>query len=148
MEAESKITLIGTRIADIGMEFIFMGPTSECEQCRLRNTCVETLDEGRRYRVVGVRNSSKRDCNLHDNGVCVVEVVESPIIAAIEARRAFDGSKIVYESPSCEEDCNLYDLCNPAGLKENDKYKITKVMGEAPDRCKKDKSLKLVELSR
>ena len=33
-EASTQITLIGTKLASIGLEFTFVGPTPECETDR------------------------------------------------------------------------------------------------------------------
>jgi uncharacterized protein (UPF0179 family) len=51
-EASTQITLIGTKLASIGLEFTFVGPTPECETCKLRNTCIN-LEPSRRYRIGG-----------------------------------------------------------------------------------------------
>ncbi len=147
-EATTQITLIGTRLATIGMEFVFNGPTTECETCKLRNTCTN-LERGRRYRVLGLRGELIHECPLHDSGVKAVEVTESPIIVAIDVRKAFAGSKMILEPPNCEEyNCSMYEICHPVGLKEGDRCTIVDVVGEAPEECPQGHSLKLVELRR
>ena len=84
-EASTQITLIGTKLATIGMEFTFIGATPECDTCKLRNTCIN-LEPTRRYRVMGTRGELVHDCPIHEAGVRAVEVAESPIIAAFDAR--------------------------------------------------------------
>ncbi len=110
MELDATITLIGTRLAKVGNEFVFNGPIVECENCRLKNTCIN-LNKGSRYRIVGLRDGVMHDCAIHDTGVVAVEVIEAPIGAAIESRKAFVGSKIVFDRPMCQEkDCSQYLL--------------------------------------
>jgi hypothetical protein len=147
-EATVQITLIGTKLATIGMEFIFNGPTPECEACKIRNTCMN-LEPGRRYRVLGMRGDLLHECPIHEEGVRAVEVTESPIIAALDARRAFAGSKIIFEPFHCDEhSCRMYEICHPIGLKEGDRCTIVEVVGESPEKCPRGHVLKLVELRR
>lgn len=147
-EPTTQITLIGTKLATIGMEFIFNGPTLECESCKLRNTCMN-LEPGRRYRILSIKGELVHDCPLHEEGVRAVEVTESPTIAAMDARKSFAGSKIIYEPIDCDvADCRMYDICHPAGLKRGDRCTIVEVVGEAPEECTKGYTLKLVELRR
>ena len=144
----TNVTLIGNRLAKIGNEFVFNGSTAECENCKLKNSCLN-LDVGRRYRILRLRGGTEHDCPIHDLGVVAVEVTESPIITTIESRRAFDGSKIFFEPIPCDNrGCNVYELCHPTGLNDGDRYTISKVIGDLPDKCSKDLSLKLVELRR
>lgn len=147
-EATTQITLIGTKLATMGMEFIFNGATQECENCKLKNSCAN-LEPGRRYRVLGLRGDLVHECPIHEEGVRAVEVTESPIIAAIDSRKAFAGSRTVLELPSCEDDrCNMFDLCHPIGLKNGDRCTIVDVVGDSPDECELGLKLKLVELRR
>jgi uncharacterized protein (UPF0179 family) len=147
-EASTQITLIGTKLATIGMEFTFNGPTPECETCKLRNTCIN-LEPQRRYRVLGVRGELVHECPIHEAGVRAVEVAESPIIAAFDARKAFPGSKIMFEPVRCDmTECSMYEICHPAGLKEGERYTIVEVVGEAPEECPRGNVLKLVEFRR
>ncbi len=147
-EASTQITLIGTKLATIGMEFTFNGPTPECETCKLRNTCIN-LEPQRRYRVLGVRGELVHECPIHEAGVRAVEVAESPIIAAFDARKAFPGSKIAFEPVRCEQtNCSMYEICHPAGLREGERYTIVEVVGEAPEECPRGNVLKLVEFRR
>ncbi|OEU64594.1 MAG: hypothetical protein BA870_04595 [Desulfuromonadales bacterium C00003094] len=146
MELDSTITLIGVRLAKVGLEFIFKGPAPECEECRFKNSCMN-LSTGRKYRIVNVRTSTQHSCYVHDEGVQAVEVVESPIISAIESKKAFKGSKVVFEPPSCKRgECTIYDLCHPVGVEFGDKCTISEVIGDTPEECAKGLSLKVVEL--
>lgn len=147
-ELDTIITLIGSEVAFEGYEFIFMGEATECKDCRLKNACLN-LHEGSKYRLVALRDAPVHECPLHEGGVRAVEVVEAPFLVAIESRKAFGGSKVVYNPIECgEEECPMYELCHPSGLEEGDKCTITKVVGNPPQSCPKGFSLKLVELER
>ncbi len=143
-----SITLIGVDIAKTGVEFIFNGPTTECDACKLRNTCLN-LTVGRRYQITGVRGNTEHKCALHDIGVKAVEVTESSSVVAIDSKKAFSGSKIVFKSSECEaRECKIYELCHPVGIARGEKLVISAVIGEVPEACVEGKSLKLVELKR
>lgn len=147
-EASTQITLIGTKLATVGMEFTFVGSTPECETCKLRNTCIN-LEPTRRYRVLGVKGEIVHECPIHESGVRAVEVAESPVIVAIDARKAFPGSKFVYEPIICDDkDCSMFEICHPIGIKVGERYTIVEIAGEAPEECPKGNVLKLVELRR
>jgi len=145
LESNTTITLIGNKLARVGAEFIFRGPAAECEKCKLKNTCLN-LDKNKKYQVVNVRNGMDHECFLHDTSVRAVEVTPSPIVVSIESRKAFNGSKIVYEEPRCEKSCTSYELCHPAGLLSGDRYTIAEVMDEVTGPCEKGLALKKVEL--
>lgn len=144
-EPNVTITLIGSRLAVVGKEFIFRGLASECENCKLKNTCIN-LDKNKKYRIVGLRKGMDHECMIHDNSVRAVEVLPCPIIVAIESRKAFNGSKILYEEPSCEKSCPQYTLCHPQGLASGEKYTITSAVDADPGTCPKGLTLKVVEL--
>ena len=50
------ITLIGEEMAREGAEFYFLGPLTECKDCRLKGVCFN-LEQGSRYRVSEVRDA-------------------------------------------------------------------------------------------
>lgn len=139
------ITLIGSKLAKPGVQFIYRGPAVECEKCKLRNVCLN-LDDNKMYQVTVVRNGNDHDCLLHDTSVRAVEVVPCPIVVAIESRKVFNGSKIVYEEPKCEKTCASYVLCHPPGLVSGEKYTIAEVFEDVRGTCDKGLTLKKVEL--
>jgi len=146
-ESDTKITLIGSRLAREGLEFIFKGEMPECSKCRLKNTCLN-LERGRRYRVEKIRNNEIHECFLHDSGVLAVDVSRAPIEATVESRKAVDGAKIMYESPKCgKKDCSEYETCHPEGLVRGDKCKIVEVMESLDVACDAGYSLKKVKLA-
>jgi uncharacterized protein (UPF0179 family) len=147
-ESDTIITLIGTRLAKVGNEFLFRGAAKECEPCKFNKTCLG-LNQGSKYRIVNLRNSSKLECFIHDSGVIAVEVIEAPIRLAIESRKAIKGSKIAYEQLNCNyPDCDNFALCRPSGIKPGEKFIITDVEGEIEEPCNKNYQLKEVELKR
>ncbi|MFA4935831.1 MAG: UPF0179 family protein [Candidatus Methanoperedens sp.] len=147
-ESNTIITLIGTKLAKVGNEFNFKGAAKECEPCKLNKTCLG-LNIGSKYRIITLRNSGKHECFVHDSGVCAVEVIEAPIIMALESKKAIKGSKITYEQISCNfSNCENVVLCRPSGLRQGDKYSITNVDGELNEPCRKGYSLKVVEVKR
>lgn len=147
-ESNTIITLIGTKLAKVGNEFNFKGAAKECEPCKLNKTCLG-LNIGSKYRIINLRNSGKHECFVHDSGVCAVEVIEAPIIMALESKKAIKGSKITYEQISCNfSNCENVVLCRPSGLRSGDKYSITNVEGELNEPCRKGYSLKVVEVKR
>jgi len=65
----TTVTLIGTRLAEVGREFVYHGEASACEGCPYRNQCLN-LTEGTKYRVTGLReNAQTLECGVHDDGV-------------------------------------------------------------------------------
>ncbi|SFM62250.1 UPF0179 family protein [Methanolobus profundi] len=145
-ETNTTITLIGSRLAKEGEDFIFMGESRECGKCKLKRTCMN-LDPGRKYRVSKLRGDTVHNCFVHEGGVLTVEVESAPILAAIESRKAVEGSKISYELPKCTEfDDSVYDILYPECLKEGDKCTVVKVLGPMEDGLVSGCSLKKVEL--
>ncbi len=143
---DTTITLIGTKLAKVGNEFIFRGTAKECEPCKLYKTCLG-LNPGSRYRITNIRTGEKLECFVHDSGVCAVEVVEVPIKMAVESRKAIKGSKTAYEPLSCNLDCENSVICFPSGLNPGDRFVIMNVEGEISE-CRKGYSLKVVEAKR
>lgn len=146
VEVDTTITLIGSRLAKEGMEFIFEGESSECNKCKLKNTCLN-LEKGRRYKVVKIKTPSVHECFLHDGGVIAVEVVKSPIVAILDSRKAIKGAKISYESPKCKEvPDEMYDLFFPEGLRTGDKCTIINILENIEDEGICASPMKKVEL--
>jgi uncharacterized protein (UPF0179 family) len=147
-ESDTIITLIGTKLAKTGNEFIFRGGAKECEPCRLNKTCLG-LNSGSRYRISAIRNGGKLECFVHDSGVCAVEVIELPVEITVESRKAIKGSTIVYEPPACNiTGCINYVSCRPSGLRRGEKFTVIKVSGDISDSCEKGYSLKVAEVKR
>jgi len=136
------ITLIGKELAKEGLEFQYLGPLLECKSCKLKNVCFN-LDEGKWYRITGVRDK-EHDCKVHDEGkVVTVEVEELPVPLAVDAKGVVEGETLTFKPANCKEyDCEFYELCHPLGLREGTKIKIEKIVEEI--KCPKNKNLKKV----
>jgi uncharacterized protein (UPF0179 family) len=144
-DTDTTITLVGSRLAKEGEDFMFLGESRECQKCKLKRTCLN-LEPGRKYRVVKIRSDTVHECFIHDSGVIAVEVVASPIMAAIDSKKAIAGARISYEHPKCSSfDESLYDLINPEGIKNGDKCTVARVL-ESIDEGLSGCSLKKVEL--
>ena len=90
------ITLIGNNLAEKGLKFMNYGAANQCESCRFKATCIESLEMGRIYQVREVKNT-EHPCLIHEGGkVKVVDVDKATIKAAIDSKRAFEGSNIAF----------------------------------------------------
>ncbi len=138
------ITLIGNNLADKGLRFMQYGAASQCDKCRFKVTCIDSLEEGRLYKIREVKNT-EHPCMVHEGGkVKVVDVEKADIKVAIDSKRAFEGSNIVFNPPNCDEDCSLREVCFPEGLYSKDKCKIIKKMGKTNEKCPKGFNLSMV----
>lgn len=142
----STVTLIGDRLAEPGVEFVYGGEASGCADCPYRSQCLN-LSEGTRYRVTGVREKAQLlDCAVHDAGVRAVEVEPAPVRANVSSRGAYAGSKATLEGPCPYTDCPSHEYCVPDGADFEAEYRIEEVLGDPPhDFCLLDRNLTLVE---
>jgi len=114
------ITLLDKGSAKKGYEFVYYGKAEECKDCDLANVCHGNLERGRKYHIVMVREFT-HNCRLFGE-VVVSEVKESKILAAIDVKKAFEGSSIVYTPINCEKVfCKNFRYCKPEGLVERDR---------------------------
>jgi uncharacterized protein (UPF0179 family) len=143
-EAKTKVTLVGTVLAQQGIEFIYEGEAAACDSCKVKKAC-NNLVKGRRYRIVSVR-STHHECSVHLNGATAVEVTDAPINLLIGPEMAIVNSRIKAELSCSKSDCKSYPLCRPDGVIDGEKYIVTDVIGNSPDICEKGRSLKLVEI--
>ncbi|WP_136715614.1 UPF0179 family protein [Halorientalis salina] len=144
----STVTLIGTRLADVGTEFVYQGEADACEGCPYRDQCLN-LTEGQKYRVTSVReNASTLDCGVHDAGVTAVEVEPAPVLANVDSNSAYAGSKAGLEGPCPYTGCPSHEFCEPAGTEFDEEYRIDEVVGDPPhDYCMLERDLTLVEFA-
>jgi len=145
----SKVTLIGTRLAEEGREFVYGGEAAACEGCPYRDQCLN-LEEGVKYRVTDVRkNAQTLDCFVHaDGGVKAVEVEPVAVRANVPSRNAYAGSLAELAGPCPHVDCPSHEYCVPDGAEFDREYRIDAVVGDPPhDYCHLDRELELVEFS-
>ncbi|MGF7118434.1 UPF0179 family protein [Methanobacterium oryzae] len=140
------ITLIGKNLAEKGLKFMHYGASAECEACRFKSTCIDSLEAGRVYVITDVKDT-EQPCPIHEcEKVKVVEVERADIEALVDSKKAFEGSIITVEFPNCDKECTMRDLCFPEGLYEGDKCKIVKNIGKPVNECIKGLNLSLVFL--
>ncbi|MFT4923285.1 MAG: hypothetical protein ACI8XM_002511 [Haloarculaceae archaeon] len=144
----ATVTLIGTRLASEGSEFVYHGESSACEGCPYRDQCLN-LTPGRKYEVVEVReNANTLECAVHDTGVTAVEVEPAPVEANVASSSGYAGSKASLEGPCPHTACPSHEYCEPDGVEFDTEYRIEDVLGEPPhDYCMLDRDLTLVEFS-
>ncbi len=142
----STITLVGTRLADVGQEFVYHGEASACDGCPYRNQCLN-LSEGVKYRITDVREGAQTlPCGVHDDGVSAVEVEPTTVRANVSAMNAYAGSNAKLEGPCPHVECPSHEFCEPAGGEFDEEFRISKIVGDPPhDYCMLDRDLTLVE---
>ncbi len=129
-EKRPIITLVGLRQARRGFSFLNERPLKECEDCTLFKICAAKLEVGRIYVVSDVRDKVF-PCQVHEDGVKVVEVVEPDIDTNIESRIAFPCGIITFQPQICTEtSCTQYVRCVPQGIKAGDKCTVIEVKGQ------------------
>jgi uncharacterized protein (UPF0179 family) len=144
----TQVTLIGTRLAEPGREFVYHGEADACEGCPYRDQCLN-LTEGVKYRVAEVREKAQAlECFVHDDGVTAVEVEPVSVRANVPTRNAFAGSRVQLAGPCPHTDCPSHEYCVPDGAGFDPEYRIDEVVGEPPhDYCMLDRDLTLVDFA-
>lgn len=137
------ITLIGENQARIGNRFYFMGPQTSCRECKLKGVCFN-LEQGRMYEITSIRDT-KHECEVHDGGVRVVEVMKKPVLACISKKSAMEGSVITYEESDCGRmGCDHWQHCHPIGIKTGDKVTVSDIVGKTD--CQVNNNLVIARL--
>jgi uncharacterized protein (UPF0179 family) len=132
------ITVIGERQAKIDGHFIYLGPLTECKECKLKGVCFN-LDAGALYRIVEVRDV-KHDCMVHEDGVRVVKVEKERMEGVVSKKGAWEGTTIAHEIIKCDNiGCAHYRLCPPMGIDKGHKARIAKIIGDLD--CSEGKKL-------
>jgi hypothetical protein len=140
-----KVTLVDSKNARDGYEFIMMDESEECTTCPLARVCLKNLEPGRRYRVTSVRDKEHR-CSIFGR-VRVVEVEECCVLGAMEEASVYPGATVTYSPQRCGEIfCESYQYCVPEGLRDGDSCRIEEELGRI--RCDTGRRLRLVRLRR
>lgn len=144
----TQVTLIGTRLAEPGREFVYGGESAACEGCPYRDQCLN-LSEGNRYRITEIREGAQTlDCAVHDRGVRAVEVEPAPVPANVASQNAYAGSRTSLSGPCPHTDCPSHEYCVPEGAEFDEERRIEEVIGDPPhDFCALDRELTLVEFA-
>lgn len=117
------ITLVGKKLAKVGNEFIYLGITQKCRNCKLKTVC-SNLQEGRIYKIVKLRDK-EHACSLHEEGVVAVEVQKLPHEVNVKKEEA-EATAVAFHKIKCNNiSCNEYMFCHPP-IKEKE-YKIVEV---------------------
>ena len=140
----ANVTLIGEKQAKKGNMFIYIGPLSECRDCKVKTVCFN-LEEGRKYKVKDIR-AMHHDCKIHEGGVRAVEYELQPVECAISTDAAIENARITINNPEecLNRGCENYKLCFPTGLKVGSQYEIKVVKSNV--NCTEGKKLKEVTL--
>lgn len=143
-----SITLLGTRLAADGQEFVYRGESPACEGCPYRKQCLN-LEEGVRYEVTDVREGGQTlECAVHDKGVVAVEVEPTSITANVPSKGAYAGSKGKLAGPCPHVECPSHEFCVPEGADLDAEYQIQEILGDPPhDYCALDRELTMVEFA-
>ena len=122
------VTLIGEKLAAEGLEFTYVGPNSECKNCKLKTVCFH-LKPGRDYTITKIRDK-KHTCNVHEGDAVIVEVNELPFIAAV-GEGVPEGAKTTVERQKCKNvGCSFFDICTNRTLQGKKTYTIKKTFGK------------------
>lgn len=137
------ITLVGETQAHIGDRFYYLGPQTDCKECKLKGVCFN-LEVGRQYEITKLRDTH-HECELHEGGVRVVEVEKKPTLACVSKKLAIDGSVITFESSDCARlGCEHWSHCHPTGIRNGEKLAVTDIVEKVE--CPNDLELVLVKL--
>jgi len=134
------VTLIGKNLAKEGNEFVYVGITKKCRNCKLKTVC-SNLKVGRSYRIIKVREK-EHACSLHEEGVVAIEIEKLPFAAAVKKEQT-EGTAISFHEEKCDKiSCKNYSLCHP-GVNEKE-YQIIEVLEDV--KCPLGYKLKKVML--
>jgi uncharacterized protein (UPF0179 family) len=139
----ANVTLVGEKWAVEGNEFIYLEPSSDCKDCKVKTVCFN-LQEGRRYRIKSIRET-RHPCKVHDAGVVAVEFEELPVKVAMEANKVMEGVVVTFSTNGCQNTaCMHRRLCSQNFIKSDQKVKILTLCGELD--CVEGKKLMAVEI--
>lgn len=132
------LTVIGSKLAKPGAEFIFLGPNSGCKDCKVKTICFH-LEQGAKYRISNARKVV-HECPQHEENVVIVEVEPVPREAIIPKKQAFEGTTMTMELPRCKNrGCQHYKLCFPVGMESGMKRQVTGVREKVDCRIGQDR---------
>lgn len=140
-----KLTLVDSKVAKPGYEFINYGGADECRDCKLVSACTGNLKKGRKYRITGTRDV-EHECKITGQAT-LVEVEECDLFYAMDPKKVFIGSKITFIPVPCGNIfCSNMKYCRPEGLTSGDQCKIRDSAGKIE--CESGNDFVLVKLKR
>ena len=135
-QKKTRVTIVGSAYARPGIQFVYDGKTEECESCSISRVC-HNLEIGKRYEVVTIR-AATHSCPVHLKGTVTVDVTEAPVEIRIPAHLAKKNTTVLIKFASCDEACESYGECHPAGVVSGQKYIITEILPDDPIHCRAD----------
>lgn len=143
----ATVTLLGTRLASRGTEFVYQGGADGCAGCPYRDQCLN-LTPGRTYRVTDVReNAQQLECAMHEDGVRAVEVEPTEVRATVDTKASYAGSSTTLPGPCPYVECPSHAYCEPPGVDHDETFRIDRILGDPPHEvCHLDRSLQLAAL--
>jgi len=137
------ITMLSESQAKKGNMFYYLGPQTECGDCKLKDVCLN-LEGGSLYEITAVR-SQTHNCVLNEDKVRVVEIKKVAQRSTVPKKSAIEGGIITFKEQKCGRlDCKNYRLCKPYALESGKKYSVLDIEGDAE--CPIGESLVLVKL--
>ena len=131
------VTIVGEQLAKKNNEFIYLGPLSECRDCKVKTVCFN-LKPFHQYKIINIRDK-RHNCSVHEGSAVVVEVEEQPIRTTID-KKISKGSVTRLEPHSCDVSfCPFYDICTSRAIQKGKKYKIENIVSDVD--CQKNESL-------
>lgn len=143
-QQKTRVTIVGSTYAKPNSQFVYCGKVDQCESCTIARVC-HNLEPGRRYEVVAIRAATHR-CPVHHDGAVTVDVVEAPVEILLPPDIAKKNTTITLRFPECDEACESWASCHPAGVVEGQKYIITEVLGGDTALCRIGPSPVLVKI--
>ena len=120
------VTMIQEEQAAVGHEFVFLGATTQRQECKVKGVCLNQ-SAGRRYKIVRLRDVT-HGCLLSGDVVRVIEVEASAPPTSLDARAAREDSVVVYQPKTCADlACEHNYLCNPSGLQGGMRVQVAEV---------------------
>lgn len=124
----ARVSLLGSRLAHVGGEFVFLSPCQVAGTCPVARTC-QNLDVGHAYRVVAKRPIHHDSCTEHEGGVDAVEVQQLPVVASLDAGK-LRGTLARWTPPRCDvRGCPNWSTCFNPAMKADQEYRIEKTLG-------------------
>lgn len=142
-----KITLLGVKQSKPGNQFLFLGETDSCSECRLRGACLK-LEEGRIFEVASVKDTVHA-CGVFEEGVQTVEIFEPSYKVTTGAKLAVERATFTFTPRDCDiiECPHFQHHCCPSYLSEGEKLQIVSISNDQIE-CAQKYQLMLVTADR
>lgn len=129
------ITLLPKNLAKVGYTFYYI-KSAECEGCTHKQSCISKLRKGRKYRVISLINSGRKDkllCFLTGDEMEVVTVELATITINLYSRAVSQGVIVKYTPLYCHnKNCVERSRCQPKGIFSGDKILVKKLISSIP----------------